>query len=203
MLEVYRPLCSGLGGASCRGGALSRCGLGALALGALSLGAGRGALSLACGAGRGALCGRDSWDGAVCGRDGRGGLEERAVSVRGALSVRAGFDAGFDSCDEFEACELGGGVNGFAVWLSLGRAELVLLLLGLLTLSFRLAVLLLVLLLFEVLLLFGGTKGRLAAFDPLEDGAFSEARFSAFVVPALRLPAPAVARASFGEIDGA
>ena len=88
-------------------------------------------------------------------------------------------------------------MNGFAVWLSLGRDELVLLLLGLLALSFRLAVLLL------VLLLFGGTKGRLAAFDPLEDDAFSEARFSAFVVPAVRFPVPAVARASVGETDGA
>lgn len=88
-------------------------------------------------------------------------------------------------------------MNGFAAWLSLGRDELVLLLLGLLTLSFRLAVLLL------VLLLFGGTKGRLAAFELLEDGAFSEARFSAFLVAALRLPVPAVARASLGEMDGA
>jgi len=84
-------------------------------------------------------------------------------------------------------------VNGFVAWLSLGRVELVLLLLGLLTLSFRLAVLLL------VLLLFGGTKGRLAAFELLAFELLADAgRFSA-----VRFPPEDVARACFGEIDGA
>jgi len=83
-------------------------------------------------------------------------------------------------------------VNGFAVWLSLGRDELVLLLLGLLALSFLLAVLLL------VLLLLGGTKGRLAAFELLAFEFADAGRFSA-----VRFPPEGVARACFGEIDGA
>ena len=91
-------------------------------------------------------------------------------------------------------------MNGFVAWLSLGRVELVLLLVGRFVLSLRVGVLLL------VLLLLGGTKGRLAAFVLLELAAFVLAfalledagRFSA-----VRFPPEGVARACFGEIDGA
>lgn len=170
--SAYRPLCSPFGGGSCLGGALSRCCRGAFCFGAVSRGAGRGALSLACGAGR------DSCAGGADSREGRDELDGR-LSLRGALSVR-----GLDACELFDARELGGGLNGFAAWLSLGRAEL-----ARLFPSGR----------FEELLLLGGTKGRSAAFAPPEfEPREDVARFSAG-----RLPAPGVARASFGEIDGA
>jgi hypothetical protein len=102
--------------------------------------------------------------------------------VRGAVSARGALcRAALCVCGVFEACELGCGVDGFAAWLSLGRAALGRVVLGRVELArvlfagrfvfdarFALSVRL-------VLLLFGGTDGRFAAFAPLGD----EPRFAA------------------------